>query len=123
MSANLARFATFTRELADIAARVLQDRLGATEADATELGLHIAQQVCSEFSGQTIYVPSNARATIDDRDRAMLALYLKTGKNIDAVAKTFGVSMNTAYLRIRLAKAADYQSRQAGLFEPPSEGI
>lgn len=121
MSANLDRFATFTRELADITARVLQDRLALDTAAAGPVGLDVAQQVSAEFAGQLIYVPSNARAKLDQRDRAMLALYQATDRNIDAVAKQFGVSVNTAYLRIRLAEAAAYALRQGGLFDAADE--
>jgi len=116
MSANLDRFATLTRELAEIATRVIRERLGVPADQAERIGLQLAQDVCDEFRGQLIYIPANALAKVDQRDREMLALYVSRGRNIEAVIERFGVCMQTAYKRVRLAEAAEYALRQDTLF-------
>lgn len=119
MSANLDRFATFTRELADFTARTLQDELGLPESRAQELGLRISLGVCEEFAGEIIYVAKDTLAKVDQRDREMLAVYIAANRDILAVVKQFDVCVQTAYRRVRIAEAAAYALRQGGLFEGP----
>jgi len=118
MSANLDRFANLTRELADVATRIVRDELAVPEERAAEIGMQIAQDVCSEFGGQLIYIPMNALAKIDQRDRDMFSLYLANGRDAVAVAKHFGVCIQTAYRRIKLVESAAYALRQGALFDP-----
>ena len=42
---------------------------------------------------------------------------MANGRDIVATAKKFEVSMQTAYLRIRLVVAAELAERQGGLFD------
>lgn len=119
MSANLELFATFARELAELAARIAQAELDISDAQASAFGLRLSQQVCQEYAGQQVYIPSNTLAQIDQRDRDMLAMYVATGRDINAVVKHFGVCTQTAYKRIRLAEAAAYALRQVALFPSP----
>ena len=116
MSANMDRCATLTRELAEIATRVIRERLGVPADQAERIGLQLAQDVCDEFRGQLIYIPANMLAKVDQRDREMLALYVASGRNIETVMERFGVCMQTAYKRVRLAEAAEYALRQDTLF-------
>lgn len=121
MSANLDRYATFTRELADLAARTLRDELDLPQDRAHELGLRISLAVCEEFAGEIIYVAKDTLAKVDARDRQMLAAYIANGRNITPVAKEFGVCVQTAYRRIRMAEDADYATRQPELPLDPTE--
>ncbi|MBN8479500.1 MAG: hypothetical protein J0L91_11085 [Burkholderiales bacterium] len=117
MSANLDRLATFTRELAEFAARTLREELGLPEDQAIDLGVKIAHGGCQEFKGEIIYVPKDKMAAIDARDLDMLAAYIAAGRDIVPVAKQFDVCVQTAYRRIRLAEAAAYAQRQGALFD------
>lgn len=117
MSANLDRLATFSRELAEVAARTLQQELDLPEARAIEIGIKIAQDGCREFAGELIYVPMDMMAQVDQRDREMLAAYVAAGRDIVPVAKQFGVCVQTAYRRIRIAEASAYARRQGALFD------
>lgn len=121
MSANLDRLATFTRELAEFAARTLRQELNLPEDQAVEIGVKIAQGGCREFAGELIYVPMDMMAQIDERDREMLAAYIACGRDIVPVAKEFDVCVQTAYRRIRLAEAAGYARRQGTLFDGATE--
>lgn len=123
MSANLERVATFTRELAETSARVVVDVLKIPADQAAEIGLQIASQVCDDYSGQLIYVPSGFAVRINKRDQDMYAAYVASQRDIVATARQFDVTVKTAYQRIRMVEAADYARRQGGLFddkEPPS---
>lgn len=117
MSANLDRVATFTRELAETSARVVVDALKIPADQAAEIGLKIASQVCDDYSGQLIYIPSGFAVRISERDQAMHAAYLASHRDIVATARQFDVTVKTAYQRIRMVEAADYARRQGGLFE------
>ncbi|MEW5833606.1 MAG: Mor transcription activator family protein [Pseudomonadota bacterium] len=114
--ANLARVASLTRELAEIASRKLQDALDVESAQADELGLQIAEELCAEFGGQLIYLPTGFAARIDARDRAMYAFYVAHDRDAAATAREFGVTMKTVYQRVRLVEEADYRRRQGQLF-------
>lgn len=117
MSANLDRLATFTRELAEFAARTLSEELGLPEDQAIDLGIKIAQGGCREFKGEIIYVPKDRFTEIDQRDLDMLAAYVAAGRNITPVAKQFDVCVQTAYRRIRLLEGTLYAKRQGALFD------
>lgn len=116
MSANMERVATFARELAEISAREIAGELKLPPDQAADLGLRIASQVCAEYAGELIYIPTGLAVRIDERDQAMYAFWRANGKNIVATAKHFGVVVKTAYQRIRMVQAADYARRQGGLF-------
>ncbi|MGB3749405.1 MAG: Mor transcription activator family protein [Rhodanobacter sp.] len=123
MSTNLDRVATFTRELAETSARVLVDVLKVPDDQAAEIGLKIASQVCDDYRGQLIYIPSGFAVRINERDQAMHAAYVASGRDIVATARQFDVTVKTAYQRIRMVEASDYAQRQGALFdskEPPS---
>lgn len=117
MSANLDRVATFTRELAEISARVVGDALKVPADQAAEIGLKIASQVCDDYSGQLIYVPSGFAVRINERDQAMYAAYVASSRDIVATARQFDVTVKTAYQRVRMVEAADYARRQGALFD------
>lgn len=117
MSANVDRVATFTRELAEISARVVADALDIPADQAAEIGMKISCQVCDDYSGQLIYIPSGYAARIDERDQALYAAYVASQRDIVATARQFGVTVKTAYQRVRLVEAADYARRQGGLFD------
>lgn len=119
MSANLERVATFTRELAEISAREIAVAFKIPANDAADLGLRIATQVCTEYAGELIYIPTGFAVRIDQRDQDMYAAWRASGKNIVTTAKQFGVTVKTAYQRIRLVEAADYARRQSELFPDP----
>lgn len=117
MSANLDRFATFTRELADLAARTLREELDLPEDRSQALGLKISLSVCEEFAGEIIYVAKDTLAKVDQRDRDMLAAYVANNRDILVVAKQFDVCVQTAYRRIKVAEASAYALRQGALFD------
>ena len=117
MSVNLDRVAAFARELADIVTRVVRDEVEVSDARAAEIGMTSAQKVCDEFAGQLIYVPMGFAVRISERDQAMYAEYLDNGRDAAAIAKKFGVSVQTAYKRIRLVEAAAYADAQGALFD------
>lgn len=118
MSVNLDRFAAFARELADTVAREIREEIGMSDDRAVEIGLRSAQKVCDEFAGQLIYVPMSFALRISERDQAMHEEYRQNGRDAAGVAKKFGVSVQTAYKRIRLVEAAAYSARQGALFDP-----
>lgn len=119
MSTNMDRYAAFTRELADFTARTLQEDLELPDERAHELGLKIALGVSDEFAGEIIYVGKNTLAKVDQRDRDMLAVFVANGRDILPVVKQFGVCMQTAYKRVRIAEAAENALRQGALFAGP----
>lgn len=116
MSANMAQLASFTRDLADVVAFELKRHLTITDKQAGELGLTCAQKACDEFAGQLIYVPMNIALRISERDRALYALYVSNGRNINATAKEFDCSVQTAYKRVRMIETAEFNARQGALF-------
>jgi len=117
MSANLERVATLVRELADITARVLQDRLKLPAEQASDIGLEVSQAFCNEFGGEVLYIPTGYAARIEERDRAMYQLFIQSQRDIRAVAREFSVSIHTAYRRVALVEAAEFAARQPQLFE------
>lgn len=117
MSANLERVAAFMRDLAEIAARVVQEELGLPQERAVELGLRISRDACDEHRGELIYVPAGLALHLDERDQAMYEAYIAWSRDITAVARQFKVSVQTAYKRIRLYEAAAYARRQGALFD------
>lgn len=116
MSVNQDRYATLTRELAEISARIICEQLSVPDDRAEAVGLKIAVEVCDELRGQLVYIPANRLAKIDQRDRDMLSTYIASGRSIHAVMEKFDVCMQTAYKRVRLAEAAAYALRQGALF-------
>jgi Mor family transcriptional regulator len=117
MSANFDRVATFMRELADTIARGVKSRVSElSEGRAVEIGFEIAREACEEYGGQLLYVPKGHALQITERDRSLYEFYMANGRDIVATAKKFEVSMQTAYLRIRLVVAADIAERQGTLF-------
>lgn len=119
MSGNLDRVAALVRELADVTARVLQEQLKLPAEQAGAIGMETAQAFCNEFGGEVVYIPTGYAVRLDQRDRAMYALYIKTQRDIHAVAREFGVSIHTAYRRVALVESAEYAARQPQLFEEP----
>ena len=117
MSDNLDRIAAFARELADVVARKVQECLPIDPQKGAEIGLSCAQEVCDEFAGQLIYVPMGLALRISERDQAMYHAYCQNGRDAAAVAKQFGVSVQTAYKRIKLVESAAFRERQGALFE------
>ncbi|HET7266792.1 MAG TPA: Mor transcription activator family protein [Oleiagrimonas sp.] len=115
MSTNLERAATFLRDLADIAGRVLQDELSLPPAQAAEVGQRIARVTCDEHRGEPIYIPASLALKLEERDEAMYAFWLASGKDIHAVAKKFDITEKQAYERIRLYKAAAFTRAQGTL--------
>lgn len=120
-SANLDRVASFTRELAEVASRVLQRQLKVPAGQADELGLQIASQICDEYGGQLIYVPTGFALRISQRDEDLHAYYVAHQRDIAATAKQFEVTVKTAYQRIRMVEAAQYALRQGSLFVSDDE--
>ena len=116
MSANFDRAATFLRDLADVVARAAHESLGIAPERAIEFGFATAQKACDEFRGQMIYVPIGLALKIDERDRAMFEEYVRSGRDIVAVAKQFEVSVQTAYKRVKLVETALFSERQGELF-------
>lgn len=117
MSANFDRVATLTREFADIAARIIRDRLSIPEEQASAAGMEIAQDVCDEFGGQLLYIPKGSLAKVDQRDRDLYAAYIANSRDANATAAQFGIAVQTVYRRIKLVESATYALRQGALFD------
>jgi len=116
MSANYNRVAEFSRDLCDIIAREVKRQLDLPEAKAIEIGSGCAQRICDEYRGELIYVPIGS-TRIDKRDRELIEFHRKNGEDIRTTAKQFDLCVQTAYRRIRIIEAAEYDERQGGLFE------
>lgn len=116
MSANLARVPIFMRDQADIAARVLVDELGLDRTRAQEVGLRISREVCAEHAGELVYVPRGDDLIRAERDREMYAYYCKCGRDVNPVARKFGLSDKQVYERIRMFEAARQAENQGALF-------
>lgn len=120
MSNNLDRLAALVRDLGDVVARVAGERLGIEDEAAAALGIAAAETFCQEFGGQHVYVPLGFRSRIEARDREMFDTYVAANRDIQAVVRRFGVSIHTAYRRVKLVEAAIYAERQPALFGPES---
>ena len=116
MSANYDRAASFMRDLGDTIAQEVRRQLGMPDERATAFGMDCAQRACDEFAGQLIYVPLGLAIKIEARDREMYDAYVAAGRDINAVAKRFECSVQTAYRRIRIIELAEFNERQGGLF-------
>lgn len=123
MSDNLSRVPALLNDLADLVGRLAVDRLALAPERAADLGMEIAQAFCDEFGGEVIYIPVGYALRIDQRDRELYAAYLKSGRNIHAAAKAAGVSVHTAYRRVKLVETRELAERQPQLFgdEPESD--
>lgn len=105
MSFNRDRVTGLARALSEIATRVVEDRFAISAQEAADVGARITQDVCDGFQSELIYFPFNRRAKADERGRAMLAAFVAADGDIVPVAKQFGVCVQTAYRRVRIAKA------------------
>ena len=116
-SANLDRVSGFAAELADVVAQELGDGIMVAGEDVRLIGLRVAQRVCDEFGGQTIYVPLGLALQITDRDREMHRYYLASGRDAAATASQFGCGMQNVYRRVAMIESADFAARQGALFD------
>lgn len=107
MSANRRRVNALTRDLSRIAARAVREWFGLDFDQADDLGEDIAQAAHVWFKSELVYFPLNTRAKADARGRAMLDAFLAANGDIVPVATQFGVCIQTAYRRVRLARAGD----------------
>lgn len=124
MADNLERVTAFARDIAEVVAREVQDALAVGAQEAADIGLRAAQAVCDEYAGLNIYVPMGMSIRIAARDQAMLDDYVANGRDAAAIARKYGLSIQTAYKRLRMVEAATYAQRQPGLFDrgtPPDE--
>lgn len=119
VAGNLDRVTGFARELAEVVAHEVQAAIDVPPERAAEIGLRCAQRACDEFAGQILYVPLGMALRISERDRTMYDIYRSNGRDVAAVAKEFGLSIQTAYKRIALVEAAEYCARQGALFNEP----
>lgn len=122
MSANLARVPIFMCDLADIAARTLAGELGLTPEQADAIGFQIARNLCTEYGGQHIFVPSGFNLDIADRDRKMYAFYCQHGRDANVTASQFKLSIKQVYERVRLLEAAHQAENQGALFQDEESG-
>lgn len=119
MSANTDRVAALIRDFGDLGGDVLQEQLQLPSAQAKELGLRIAQRVCSEYKGILIYIPAGFAAEISERDQALYVEHCK-GRDAADLAQEFGLSVQQIYKRLRLVGAQEQAKRQPGLFDGES---
>lgn len=125
MSANLARVPIFMCDLADIAARTLIDELGMDPTRAAAVGFQIARNLCTEYGGEHIFVPSgfnlDRAEQIARRDRKMYAFYCQHGRDANATAREFKLSAKQVYERVRVVEAARQAENQDALFNANDE--
>lgn len=83
----------------------MRERFALDFDQADDVGDDVAQAACAEFKSELVYFPLNTRAKADARGRAMLDAFLAAGGDIVPVAQQFGVCIQTAYRRVRLARS------------------
>lgn len=118
MSTNLDRIPAFMRDLADIAAQVMQDELELPHDRSASIAMRISRAVCTEHRGENIYIPAGLALDIQQRDQELHAAYVASGRDVRPVAKQFDLSEKQVYERVRLYEDTNYARNQGSLDLP-----
>ncbi len=111
---NNAEMPELLMDLADKAAKILQDRIELEPDIAAHVGSELARSMAESWGGQTIYVPQALGMFAHERDVQIYREF--NGTNHAELARKYQISMQWVYSIVKKMRAIKMREVQPELF-------